>query len=62
MDESTHLARARQIAVLRRRRGVPTAASKVYSEAGRIAWEDRIEAGFALDLLLMVERDKAANG
>ena len=58
MDGSTHLDRAQQIASMRRRRGMPAAASKVYAEACRIAWEDRIDATFALELLLLVEHEK----
>ena len=60
MGGLTHLDRAQQVASLRRRRGVPAAASKVYAEARRIAWEDHVDAGFALELLLLVEHDKSS--
>ena len=58
MDGPIHLDKAQQVAALRRRRGVPASASKVSAEARRVAWEDRIEAAFALELLLRVEQEK----
>ena len=58
MDGSTHLDGAREIAALRRRRGVSASAEKVSAEARRIAWEDRIDADFALQLLLLVEHEQ----
>lgn len=58
MKGSTNLDKAQQIASLRCRRGIPSAASKVYAEACRIAWDDRIDATFALELLLLVENEK----
>jgi hypothetical protein len=58
VDGSIHLDKAQQVAALRRRRGVPASASKVFAEARRIAWEDRIDAVFALELLLRVEHEK----
>ena len=44
---------------MRRQRGTPAVASKVYAEAQRIAWEDRLDVAFALDLMLLVEQEKS---
>ena len=57
MDGSPHLDRAREIAALRRRRGLPASAVKVCAEARRIAWEDRFDEALALELLLRVEQE-----
>ena len=59
VDGSPHLDKAREIAVLRRRRGLPASAVKVCAEARRIAWEDRFDEAFALELLLRVEQEKS---
>ncbi|MCH8046405.1 MAG: hypothetical protein IID44_22070 [Planctomycetes bacterium] len=59
MDGSPHLDKAHEIAVLRRRRGLPASAVKVCAEARRIAWEDRFDEAFALELLLRVEQEKS---
>lgn len=59
VDGSPHLDKAREIAVLRRRRGLPASAVKVCAEARRIAWEDRLDEAFALELLLRVEQEKS---